>query len=708
MRENLSVTQNEYILEENDVLISKTDTQSNIVYTNSRFVEVSGFDHDELIGSPHNMVRHPDMPPEVFKDMWDTLKRGETWQGIIKNRRKNGDHYWVQANAVPIQEGGRTIGYASIRVKAQPDEIRRSEIIYRKMRDNPSSYLVKRGQLTPVLGAKRLLRFNRRSIAIKLVGSGLISGALAASMLGGAILIASESERSIDTINHSYVEMMGDLYDLEKLVTSNRRQINLSLGNDDRLINGQSLTAFERDIEKTLGEWERIQQSHLNQHARNDLSIMDSLFIDVINNGIIASANSISSGDYEAARQQFSEVLRTSANELDRLLEDEITNAKELASATAEAAIDQQDRLLLYILIFALFSGIIMAITFNKIIKSIRRPLSQAKVFSLQVAAGNLESKSPVAENNELGAIINNMNLMRKSLSALVYEISGSVSCVVPAIDSILDNNTSMASRIEQQAAAVQETAASMEEITSIIRNSAENASTASHVSLENVEKVGSAESTIEDMKKAMDDIREQSQNMEELIKVIDGIAFQTNILALNASVEAARAGEHGRGFSVVAQEVRNLASKSAEAAKAVQESIERTIGSVEKGVAYSSRTADVMGEISASSGKVNSLMSEISASAKEQEHGVSQIGQAISEIDRATQESSHAMNEYADSTLSLKSETQQLENSAEAFQTGSKTQSAARPSPQKAKPARSQTRPETKVERSEEDWSEF
>lgn len=712
MNNNKTTSGREYHLNDDDILISKTDTRGNILYANSRFIEASGFSKDELIGSPHNLVRHPEMPADVFKDFWDTLKSGNTWKGIIKNRRKNGDYYWVQANVVPVKDGERTVGYASVRTKASSEMIRKADNAYRKIIERPGAFNIKQGTITPKNNVLKALSFNPKSITTRLVFSGVVAGALSASMLGGSILISNESRESINTINHSYIEMMGDLYDLEKQVTSNRRKINLSLNKQDGTINGDSLSSFKDEINETLMSWEKIKEEHLKMHSKSDLPKMDDLFLSVIDEGIISSAESISRGNYSEARSQFSKVLSTKASQLDQLLQEEILNAKDLASETSEKAIEVQNRHLLYLMAFALFGMLIITLIFVKIINGIRKPLQQTKLFSLQVAAGNLDSESPIADNNEIGHIVNNMNLMRQSLTSLVKEISKSVDSVVPAIDSILDNNSSMASRIEQQAAAVQETAASMEEISSIIRNSAENAESASSVSLENVQKVVEAEEIIGEMKIAMEEIRKQGQSMEEMIKVIDGIAFQTNILALNASVEAARAGEHGRGFSVVAQEVRNLASKSAEAAKEVQASIESTIKSVESGVAYSSRTGEMMNEISTSSGKVNDLMSEISASAKEQEHGVSQIGQAISEIDRATQESSYAMNEYAESTLSLKTETEQLENGALAFHTGRiKQRNVESPSEYHK---RTYTKPSGQasaageVEPEQNDWSEF
>lgn len=134
MRVNEPVTQREYEFPENATLMSTTDTQSYIAYANAAFVEVSGFSREEIEGQPHNIVRHPDMPPEAFADMWATLKSGQPWTALVKNRRKNGDHYWVRANATPVVRNGRTTGYMSVLTKPTRDEIAAAETLYKDFR----------------------------------------------------------------------------------------------------------------------------------------------------------------------------------------------------------------------------------------------------------------------------------------------------------------------------------------------------------------------------------------------------------------------------------------------------------------------------------------------------------------------------------------------------------------------------------------------
>jgi aerotaxis receptor len=134
LRTNLPVTGIEYPLQDGRSIVSKTDTKGRITYVNPTFVEVSGFAEEELIGKAHNIVRHPDMPPEAFADMWQTLQAGEPWTALVKNRRKNGDFYWVVANVVPIKEAGATVGYMSVRTRPARDQVERAEALYKRMR----------------------------------------------------------------------------------------------------------------------------------------------------------------------------------------------------------------------------------------------------------------------------------------------------------------------------------------------------------------------------------------------------------------------------------------------------------------------------------------------------------------------------------------------------------------------------------------------
>lgn len=181
MRENIPVTNNEYILEEGRTIVSTTDLHGNITYANPYFIEVCGFSHEELIGSPQNIVRHPDMPREAFADLWATIRSGKSWAGLVKNRCKNGDFYWVLANMTPVIENGKTVGYMSVRTKPDRQMVKEAEALYKEIRNgNQRKLTIHRGQVA----TNGWLTRSRRSFGITLSNKLVLATGIPAIALG--------------------------------------------------------------------------------------------------------------------------------------------------------------------------------------------------------------------------------------------------------------------------------------------------------------------------------------------------------------------------------------------------------------------------------------------------------------------------------------------------------------------------------------------
>jgi len=210
VRRTGSVTQREFIIDDGSTLVSTTDLKSRITYCNPGFVAVSGYERDELLGQPHNLIRHPDMPAEAFRDMWDTLEAGQPWTALVKNRRKNGDHYWVRANVTPVIENGRVSGYMSVRTKPARDEVAAAESLYAVMREEArSQHIVTtlcggevvlksaagwlQRHLHPGFGARIALATCLAPALVALVAAG--TGAPALPVLACAALVAAVSGR---------------------------------------------------------------------------------------------------------------------------------------------------------------------------------------------------------------------------------------------------------------------------------------------------------------------------------------------------------------------------------------------------------------------------------------------------------------------------------------------------------------------------------
>jgi aerotaxis receptor len=193
VRTNLPVTGIEYILQDGQSIVSKTDTKGRITYVNPTFVEVSGFEADELIGKAHNIVRHPDMPPEAFADLWRTLKAGQPWTGLVKNRRKNGDFYWVVANVVPVKENGVTVGYMSVRTRPAREQVKAAEELYRAFRTGEAKGLaIVRGTAVRTGWRARLAALRRMPLGRRL---GLMLGAQSALLAGLGVAVDGSAWR---------------------------------------------------------------------------------------------------------------------------------------------------------------------------------------------------------------------------------------------------------------------------------------------------------------------------------------------------------------------------------------------------------------------------------------------------------------------------------------------------------------------------------
>ncbi len=193
MRTNLPVTQNEYSFPPDQTLISITDLKGRITYCNTNFVNVSGYTDSELMGQPHNIVRHPDMPEEAFRDMWATIEAGMPWSALVKNRRKNGDYYWVRANATPVRDGARTVGYLSVRTKPGADEVRHFEQLYATMRAEAAAgrlvHVLRRGVVKRNDLIGRTMDLLRPELRGRIVGLAALAaaGPLLAASLGAPV-----------------------------------------------------------------------------------------------------------------------------------------------------------------------------------------------------------------------------------------------------------------------------------------------------------------------------------------------------------------------------------------------------------------------------------------------------------------------------------------------------------------------------------------
>ncbi|SDN88507.1 methyl-accepting chemotaxis sensory transducer with TarH sensor [Halomonas shengliensis] len=670
MRNNQPVTQQEYLLHDDHFLISRTDLKGRITYANPAFVEVSGFSHEELLGSAHNIVRHPDMPEAAYQNLWDTLKAGESWKGLVKNRRKNGDHYWVEANVSPIIEEGEVKGYASVRVKPSREEVERAEAAYARIREGKGRGLtLDKGELKRRGVAGWLARASLSSLRARIVSMVLVAGVLLlASGALGLFGLQSAGER-LRTLDRDGLQDVARLQQIDQLTT----QAHQLLSRSDRFELVDQKVAYTEQLAEIESELDRL-WSAFRARETNQGGIADSFDAELSayrQEGIGHAISLLQSEENFDIFTNMPEHIGTMQGEGEALAESVnamIASKQEAAGLLAQQA-RQGQRQMLIALAALLGAGLLLLVIIGAMtLRGVIRPVRESRAFTLQIASGNLAADAPARRRDELGQLVDALDIMRKSLGSIVNDVNGGIGIVTPAARDIARGNEDLSARTEQQAASLQQTASSMEEMTTTVQHNSDNARQASGLAEENATESRASGELMQRAVSTMDEITAGSRKMTEIIDVIDSIAFQTNILALNASVEAARAGEQGRGFAVVAQEVRNLASRSADAASEIRELIDGSARQIGSGAELIHQAEGAIARVMEASTRVNDILGEITAASEEQSNGIAQINSAVAEMDQVTQQNATRVQSSARAAGELEHQAMMLNHAVSAF----------------------------------------
>ena len=888
MKINQPVTQKEVILEAGQSIVSKTDLKGQITYVNQIFINISGFVEDELLGQSHNIVRHPDMPAEAFADLWATLKADRPWSGLVKNRCKNGDHYWVLANVTPIFQNEVVSGYLSVRSAPSRAQVEAADGAYRQFREGRAAGLaIAEGQVVKS-GFNLGGWLKNRKIAQRIFA---ICGLLTAGMLligGLGMLAVGDSNERLHTI---YVGRVVPLQQLKEVADAYAVSIvDLSHKTRDGAESFESgLGKVEQAQNVIRSRWREYTASYLTEEEKKLVGEASALMVqgDLVTNRlkeIIVAKDQVALASFAA--KDLYPAIDPISDKLSELVALQLREAKVNVDRAGASANAFMTRFGLLLLAFGCIGGILAW----GLVKGIRQPIKEAANFFKALSEGRsdvqlnferhdellaiadsarimqvksgfdlsevrrvadegmrikmaldgsgtamtisnennaliymnaasealwrimepemrarvpgfsvsnmyqhclvdffddeatkvafrgelaaprtldvamcgrflqvtatpvrdrqgkylgrasqwLDRTDEVAVENEVADIVggaahgdfkrrvavdgkqgfflnlaNDLNsLMQTSqagldnvaqvlsglaegdltrnisahyegtfgqlkddanktvarLQEIISQIRNATDAINTAAREIASGNQDLSRRTEEQASSLEETASSMEQLTSTVKHNADNARQANELADEAQQVAIQGGEVVGQVVHTMSAIHQSSRRIADIIGVIDGIAFQTNILALNAAVEAARAGEQGRGFAVVATEVRNLAKRSADAAKEIKGLIIDSVDKVESGNRQVAQAGRTMAQVVISIKQVAKIMSDISSASREQSAGIEQVSLAVSQMDEVTQQNAALVEQAAAAAESLEEQAQALAKAVSVF----------------------------------------
>lgn len=386
---------------------------------------------------------------------------------------------------------------------------------------------------------------------------------------------------------------------------------------------------------------------------------------ELMNQAITLSKNGDDQAAFAIIYSDEAENLRSEIEEsYRRMIEIKIDTATEKSIENEEIARNAS----VTMIALAIF-GVVVSILSGVLISSIiKKPIKKLMTASKEIANGNLDVEIDVKTKDEIGTLADSFKVMAANVNEVMTNINAASEQVAAGSRQVSDSSMSLSQGATEQASSIEELTASIEEIASQTRNNADKASKAQELSAESMKFATKGNEEMAEMLKAMAEINGSSKSISKIIKVIDDIAFQTNILALNAAVEAARAGQHGKGFAVVAEEVRNLAARSASAASETTTMIEESIVKVEGGTKIANDTAEALNKIVEGAMEVNELVAEISNASNEQAIGIDQINQGVTQISDVVQTTSATAEETAAASEELSSQSEMLKSQVATF----------------------------------------
>ena len=705
MRTNLPVTNVEFQLDNDAMIVSKTDPKGKLAYFNKQFVDASGFSEAELMGQPHNIVRHPDMPPEAFDDLWTTIKAGMPWAGAVKNRRKNGDFYWVRASATPIWENGQIAGYMSIRTKLPSAQRAEAEHVYGLIRARKAQqYTVTAGHIRRRSLADSMLRRFKMTIGRKIYGLiglsfiGVIGIALLDSRELASSLVQQKqielrhmTELAVGVVKEEYATVQSGgvaVADAQKRALA--RVAAMRYGNDDyfwvndmqpRMVmhpiktemNGKDISAFKDpngkalfsdmvDVVKKDGsgfvpyEWPKPgfdkpqpKLSYVTGFAPWGWVIGTGVYIDDL------SAQSWASTRHALLVAGLVLLLPLAvsiivARRITGPLRQMTTTMNALARGTLDAEVpglDRRDEV----------GEMAKAVEVFKSNAVARQALeAEGREAEARAITRRKADMHKIADDFEgaVGEIV-------RTVSSASTELEASAGTLTTTADHAQELSTMVAAASEEASTNVQSVASATEEMASSINEISRQVQASARMANEAVDQARRTNDRVGELSKA-------AARIGDVVELINTIAGQTNLLALNATIEAARAGEAGRGFAVVASEVKALAEQTAKATgeigqqvSGIQAATQESVGAIKEISGTIEKLSEISSAIAAAVEEQGAATQEISRNVQQAALGTQQVSSHIADVQRGASETGSASSQILSSAQSLSSDSNRL-----------------------------------------------
>lgn len=637
MKKNLPVTQREIDYPESAVFVTKTDTKGIITYASDAFVEISGFSREELIGVNHNVVRHPDMPEWAFADLWATVKGGHPWRGYVKNRAKNGDHYWVRANVSPILNNGNVVGYLSLRKKPSRAEVAAAEKLYASGKPPTKRF--------SIAGWFRQLPLQKK-LQLLLQPVLLIA-------VGAATLYVSDhmKERMIDT-----VQARADAVANQVIDSANMLMVTGQISQPEtRQLLIKKLASSGNIVSLQLARSESVA-------AQYGSGLPEQQVRDEVQRQVLANKQTYyqieERGDQTIYRVVTPYLLTHNFHGTDCLS----CHAGEEGSVSGVSDIEidmskdfkEHQRFVMVINVGQVILQVMLFFFIGWVVKHfVTRRVVEVRDHLADLVNGDMTGQVDISGRDEMGEILCAVQSSKVLLGSVVDQIvsvsgnidarakhlSSTMSKVERSSQSQSDSAGSMAAAVEELTVSIDQVSSNAGDVRQVSDTSKALASDGGKVVQQVVADMEKINQAVVNAAVTIEDLGKKSEHIQNIVKSIQEIADQTNLLALNAAIEAARAGEQGRGFAVVADEVRKLAEKTSKSTQEISAMTETIMGSTNEAVAEMEAAVEMVKSGALLAGQAGAAIVEINDGASRVLSGVEDISHSIHEQSLAGRE---------------------------------------------------------------------